>query len=222
MTANNVIPFPRPPAREPVSFTLGARYDLRVGAPVAGVVRPQGEDGLSFSGLARLLRAARMTWRARSAMGQITLVLPEEAFGAFDAETLDEAALEAGCARRALTFEFHEHMILERGPALPLALRSRGWGVALNGDPDCPLPFGSKARGLYTELVLDAPDMTDPFLGLDPRDRSPLGRRLLAAKEAGMVITAEHVHSQAQARLLAMAGFDRGSGAYADPLRAQS
>ncbi|MET0182560.1 MAG: hypothetical protein ABW199_06720 [Caulobacterales bacterium] len=220
MTATNIIPFPRQPAREPVSFSLGVRYDLRVGAPASGVVRPLGEDATSYSGLARVLRAARMTWRTRSACGQLTLVVPEGIHQTMDAETLDAAVIEAGCARRTLTFEFLESEIVSYGPELAIALRARGWGVALNGDPDCPLPFGSKARGLYTELVLDAPDMTNPFLGLDPRDRSPIGRRLLAAKEAGMAITAEHVRSQAQARLLAMAGFDRGSGAFADPLRA--
>lgn len=212
-----VIPFPRAHARTPVAFSLGARHDLRLGAPVAGVVRAHGEEAQSFSGLARLLRAARMTWRARSAMGQISLVLPQSC--RLDAEALDAAAIEAGCTRKAMTFEFEEASIVETGPALALALRARGWGVALRGDPDCPLPFGAKARGLYTEIVLDAPDMTDPFLGLDPRDRSPLGRRILAAREAGMVLTAENVRTQAQARLLAMAGFDRACGAYADGLR---
>ncbi len=214
-----VIPFPRAHAREPVSFTLGARYDLRVGAPVAGVVRAHGEEARSFSGVARLLRAARMTWRARSAIGQVSLVMPESAFEDFDAETLDAAVIEAGCTRRALTFEFEEQSVLDNGPDLLVALRARGWGVALRGDPDCPLPFGSKARGLYTEIVLDAPDMTDPFLGLDPRDRSQLGRRILAAKEAGMVLTAENVRTQAQARLLTMAGFDRACGAYVEALK---
>lgn len=215
-----VIPFPRAHARTPVAFSLGARYDLRVGAPVAGVVRAHGdEDSRSFSGLARTLRAARMTWRARSAIGQISYVLPDDAHDIFDVETLDEAAIEAGCTRKAMTFEFEETAIVESGPDLALALRAKGWGVALRGDPDCPLPFGSKARGLYTEIILDAPDMTDPFLGLDPRDRSPLGRRILAAREAGMVLTAENVRTQAQARLLAMAGFDRACGAYAETLK---
>lgn len=211
-----VIPFPRANARQPLAFALGARFDLRLGAPAAGVVRGMGDEEHSFSGLARMLRAARMTWRARSAMGQISLVLPDDVADIFDADTLDAAAIEAGCTRRTLTFEFDEASILSAGPAIAESLRARGWGIALRGDADCPLPFGAKARGLYTELVLDAPDMSDPFLGLDPRDRSPLGRRILAAKEADMLLTAENVGSVAQARLLTMAGFDRAGGAYAE------
>lgn len=211
-----VIPFPRAPIqREPVSFTLGARYDLRLGAPVSGVVRPLGDDANGFSALARLLRAARMTWRQQSAIGQISLVLGED-LADYDAELLEASAIEAGCTKHALTFEFEEEAVISAGPALAEALRARGWGVALRGDSACPLPFGSKARGLYTELVLDATDLDDPFLGLDVRDRAPLSRRLLAAKEAGMVLSAEHIRTPAQAKLLAVAGFDRGCGPYAD------
>lgn len=214
-----VIPFPsarQAPQREPLSFTLGARLDLRLGVPAQGVVRPLGEEAQCFSGLARLVRAARGAWRSQSAAGQIALVLPDNVHALFDADTLDAAAIEAGCTRKSLTFEFAEPCLIAHGPALAETLRARGWGVALRGDPDCPLPFGSKARGLYTELVLEAPVTDDPFFATDYRDRSPLGRRLLAAKEAGMVITAEAVATQAQARFLAMAGFDRGSGPFAE------
>ena len=102
------------------------------------------------------------------------------------------------------------------GPALAEALRARGWNVALRGDPECPLPFGAKARNLYSELVVQAPAMPDPFLAMDDGDRSPLGRRLLAAKAAGLVITAETVLTALQARTLAIAGFDRGGGPFAE------
>ncbi|MGE3142353.1 MAG: hypothetical protein AB7L65_03450, partial [Hyphomonadaceae bacterium] len=197
-----VIPFPSTSGRASVAFTLSARVDLRVGAPAAGVVRPLGEEALTFSGLARLVRAARATWRARSAAGQISLVLHERAHEEMDAETLDAAALEAGCTHKALTFELDETAVMAVGPTLAERLRARGWGVALRGDPACPLPFGSRARGLYTELVLDADDLTDPFLGIDQHNRAPLSRRLAAAKEAGMVITADNIQSPAQARLL--------------------
>ncbi len=88
--------------------------------------------------------------------------------------------------------------------------------VALRGDPRCPLPFGTRARALYSELVLEAPETPDPFLAMDNGDRSPLGRRLLAAKAAGLVITAETVRTAAQARTLAIAGFDRGGGPFAE------
>ena len=58
--------------------------------------------------------------------------------------------------------------------------------------------------------------MPDPFLAMEDGDRSPLGRRLLAAKAAGLVITAETVRTAAQARTLAIAGFDRGGGPFAE------
>ena len=95
-------------------------------------------------------------------------------------------------------------------------MRARGWGVALRGDPNCPLPFGARARALYTELVLDAPEPMDPFLAVESADRSPLGQRLIAARGAGLVITADNVRSPAQAKVLAMAGFDRGGGPFAE------
>jgi hypothetical protein len=64
--------------------------------------------------------------------------------------------------------------------------------------------------------VLDAPTSPDPFLAVESGDRSPLGQRLLAAKAAGLVITAEPVRSMSQARVLAIAGFDRGGGPFAE------
>jgi len=86
----------------------------------------------------------------------------------------------------------------------------------LRGDPQCPLPFGARARSLYSEVVVDAPEAPDPFLALECGDRSPLGRRLLAAKAAGLILTAETVTSAAQARTLAIAGLDRGGGPFAE------
>lgn len=216
----NVIPFPRPaePASEPLAFAIGARVDLRVGALAAGIVRPRGpaEDAFCFSALARLLRAARMAWRERGIHAALALAIPPQIHDALEAAVLSEAALEAGCTRRALSFEVCERQIVASGPVLAEELRARGWGVILRGDPDCPLPFGARARALYSELVLQAPKTPDPYLALENGDRSPLGRRLLAAKAAGLVITAESVHSSAQAKLLAIAGFDRGGGPFAE------
>jgi hypothetical protein len=88
--------------------------------------------------------------------------------------------------------------------------------VLLRGDRDCPLPFGARARALYNEIVVDVPDTPDPFLALENGDRTPLGRRILAAREAGLTITAESVRCAAQARILAIAGFDRGGGPLAE------
>jgi hypothetical protein len=199
-----------------LAFAIGARVDLRVGALTAGVVRPQSADAFSFSNLARLLRAARMTWKERGAYTGLTLTIPAELHASLEAELLNEAAIEAGCVRTALSFELSEREIVDHGPVLAEDLRARGWRVALRGDPACPLPFATRARTLYDELVLDAPVYADPFLAIEGGDRSPLGRRVIAAKAAGLVITAESVRNAAQAKILAMAGFDRGGAPFAE------
>ncbi len=214
----NVVPFRLHQASEPLAFAIGARVDLRVGAIAAGVVRSRepGADVFSFSNLARLLRGARMAWRERGVHAPLTLAVPADLYGELEADLLSEVAVDAGCTRQRLSFELCERAIMRDGPGLAEELRARGWGVVLRGDPDCPLPFGARARALYTELVLDAPAAPDPFLAVEPGEPSPLGRRLLAAKAAGLAITAENVRTAQQARVLAIAGFDRGGGAFAE------
>lgn len=201
-----------------MAFAIGARVDLRVGAIASGVVRPRGaaEEAFSFSGLSRLLRAARMAWRERGIHAPLALAVAPELQATLEADFLGEAAFEAGCTRHALGFELCERQIVAAGPALAEGLRARGWGVILRGDPACPLPFGARARTLYTEVVLDAPETPDPFMALESGDRSPLGRRVLAVKHAGMTLTAESVRTTTQAKMLAIAGFDRGGGPFAE------
>ena len=206
----------RQPAPEPLAFAIGARVDLRVGALASGVVRPKADDAFGFSQLARLLRAARMTWKDRGAYTGLTLAVPARLHASLEAELLSEAAIEAGCVRTALSFELSEREVVNNGPDLAEELRARGWGISLRGDPECPLPFSKRARSLYGELVLDAPPTPDPFLALDGNDRSPLARRLIAAKSAGIVITAESVQTATQAKVLAMIGFDRGGAPFAE------
>lgn len=214
----NVIPFRPRPQAEPLAFAIGARVDLRVGALAAGVVRPMGEaeDAFAYSNLARLVRGARMAWLERNAHGVLTLAVPAEIQNQLEADLLSEAAIEAGCTRRSLNFQLNEREIVTVGPMLAEELRARGWNVVLRGDPECPLPFGARARNLYSEIVIQAPAMPDPFLAVEDGDRSPLGRRLLAAKAAGLVITAETVLTASHARTLAIAGFDRGGGPFAE------
>jgi hypothetical protein len=213
----NVIPFRRPAEPAPLAFAIGARVDLRLGTVASGVVRPRApaEQAFAFSQLARVLRAARMAWRER-AHANLTLAIPAEIQNNLEADLLSEAAIEAGCTRRGLTFELHERELVSAGAALVEDLRARGWGVCLRGDPECPLPFGARARALYGEVVLQAPETTDPFLAVDETDRTPLGRRLLAARGAGIIVTAESVRTASEARTLAIAGFDRGGGPHAE------
>lgn len=215
----NVIPFPTPrAAHEPLAFAIGARVDLRVGALAAGVIRPRGDpqEAFAFSHLARLIRAARMAWKERGIHAPLTLAVPAELYADLEADLLSEAANEAGCTRYTMSFELCERQILQYGAGLAEDLRARGWSVVLRGDPDCPLPFGARARTLYSELVLTPPETPDPFLAVEDGDRSPLGRRLLAAKASGLIITADTVRTAAQARTLAIAGFDRGGGPFAE------
>jgi len=218
----NVIPFPRVQRPiediEPLAFGIGARVDLRIGALSGGVIRPRGPDAAAytFSGLARLLRAARMTWRERCSNAMLSLSVNGEMLRKLDPELLSEAAVEAGCTRSSLSFELPERDLIEHGPDYADELRGRGWSLSLRGDPECPLPLGAHARQLYFELVLDAPEQPGPFLAIEDADPGLLSRRIAAAKEAGLIICADNVRTAAQARLLAMAGFDRGGGQFAE------
>ncbi len=164
----NVIQFPRRPESEPdpIAFTLGARVDLRTGAPAAAVIRPRGAgpENFSFSNLARLIRAARLAWRERGQHSALVLAIPLELHAELEADMLSAAANEAGCTRQKFSFELNERHVIAQGPALAEDLRAHGWGLTLRGDPDCPLPFGSRARALYSELVIEPPQTPDPFL----------------------------------------------------------
>ena len=214
----NAIPFR--PRRElaPLTFSIGARVDLRMGALATAVVRPRGapEKAFAFSSLTRVLRAARMIWFKRGYEPALTLAVPAHIQNRLKADLLSEAAFDAGATRRSLSFELSERAIIAAGPALAEGLRARGWSVVLRGDSDCPLPFGVRARTLYSEVVMDAPARPDPFRARQSRNRTPLGRRLLAAKEAGLILTVETVATAAQARALGIAGFDRAGGPFAE------
>jgi EAL domain-containing protein (putative c-di-GMP-specific phosphodiesterase class I) len=129
-----------------------------------------------------------------------------------DPDWVADAAREAGLSPRSLTFELYETAIVRGGSEFAERLRAQGWGVALVGDAQCPLPFGKHARALYTEVVLDAPTPIDPYLATQSCDRSPVGRRIYAAKEAGLVVTAREARTDGEAALLALAGFDRAGG----------
>lgn len=215
----NVIPFPlRQEHPSPLAFAIGARVDLRVGALAAGVVRACdiAPETFAFSKLARLLRGARMAWLGRGLHATLTLAIPPELHHTLEADLLSDAAIEAGGTRQNLNFQMSERQIFAAGPALAEGLRARGWSIVLRGDPACPLPFGAHARNLYAEVVVDVPESPDPFIALEDGDRTPLGRRLLAAKAAGLILTADTVINAAQARTLAIAGFDRCGGPYAE------
>ena len=82
----------------------------------------------------------------------------------------------------------------------------------LRSAADCPLPFGAALRGVFTDLYVDAPLDLTPFLGLEGYDDEPLARRVRAAANAGIAVTAGGLYTLAHAPLLIGAGFDRGEG----------
>ncbi|MBI1250922.1 MAG: hypothetical protein GC189_05580 [Alphaproteobacteria bacterium] len=188
---------------------MEARVDLRTGAVAAAAVAPR-----SVADVSRTLRTARRAWRAAGHEAPLSVLMPVDAMERLDAEQLDDLAREAGQQPRRTIFELDERTLVRLGPDLAEGLRARGWGVALVADPDCPLPFGARARALYGELIIDVPERLDPFVALADNDREPFGRRICAARAAGMTLTAR-LATDAQARILAAAGFARAGGACA-------
>ena len=185
------------------------RLDLRTGLLACGLVAPA-----SLSSMARHLREARRAWSQSGCAAPLSLLAPPDAVERLTADDFDDIAREAGCRAHALTFELDERALIRRGPALAEGLRARGWGVALRGDADCPIPLGARARSIYTEIVLELPEPLDPFLAIDPRDPDPLGRRILTARAAGLLLTARSATPE-QAALLSAIGFDRAGGSCA-------
>ena len=183
------------------------RIDLRTGLLAAGALGACA----TLSEFSRDLRRARVAWRAAGFNAPFSAALSPELMRC-DPEWIADAVREAGLSPRALTFELEETVVVRDGPEFAERLRAQGWGVALACDAACPLPFGKHARALYTEIILDAPAPLDPYLATHSCERSALGRRIYAAREAGLVVTARDVHSDSQAALLALAGFDRAGG----------
>lgn len=207
----NVIPFVRrqPRARDGVVITV--RRDLRTGLPAAGVVRAENE---ALDPVAALT-VARALWRETGMTAPLAIALPAHAVG--DAAATGDftaALLAAGFSPRSVDVEVDERALPGSLAAIE-RLRARGFGVALQADPACPLPFGQRTRSLFTELVMPAPTRLDPFMGLDADDARPLARRMFAARAQGIVITATGIGDAGWAKALAAAGFDRGEGPYA-------
>jgi hypothetical protein len=127
---------------------------------------------------------------------------------------LDAALRATGFAMRGMTLEIEEGDALHNDAMAALErLRARGWGVMLRSAPDCPMPLGGRVRSLFTDISAMAPEDLTPFLGLEGYDDAPLARRVRAAANAGLSVTADNLHTRAFSNLLIAAGFDRGQGA---------
>lgn len=207
-----VVPFVRPQPRAADGVTIMPRRDLRTGAVAAGVVRAWALEG----DLVDALVAGRRAWRAAGHTSPLAIVPAFERLA--DAASAGDLAAEIqlnDISPRAVDIEVSERDLAGRSMAGIERLRARGFGVALVVDPDCPLPLGARARSLFTELLFPAPSRLDPFLGCDALDQSPVARRLFAARECGLVVTAVGVGDHTWARALLSAGFDRGEGPFA-------
>ena len=207
-----VVPFARPQQRAANGVTILPRRDLRTGVVAAGVVRAWTLDG----DLVDALVAGRQAWRAAGHTSPLAIVPTFERLA--DAASAGDLAAEIqlnDISPRAVDIEVSESDLAGRSMAGIERLRARGFGVALVVDPDCPLPLGARARSLFTELLFPAPSRLDPFLGCETLDQSPVARRLSAARECGLVVTAVGVGDHTWARALLAAGFDRGEGPYA-------
>jgi hypothetical protein len=199
-----VIPFVRPTALAP-GLRIALRRDLRTGLVGAGMVRDWTGDAVDA------LLTARGLWRDRGHCAPLAIAPAPEVYGdAAAAGTFASHLLSAEFSPRGVDVEVDEAVLAAGSLAGVERLRARGFGVALAARPDCPLPLGQRARGLFTEIALPAPTRLDPFMGLDAEDDRPLARRLHAARAAGLVVTATGVGDMTWGRALAAAGFDRG------------
>jgi hypothetical protein len=207
-----VVPFVRPQPRTAHGVTIVPRRDLRTGVVAAGVVRAWTLEG----DLVDALVTGRKAWRNAGHTSPLAIVPAFERLA--DAASAGDLAAEIqlnDISPRAVDIEVSESDLAGRSLAGIERLRARGFGVALAVDPDCPLPLGARARSLFTELLLPAPSRLDPFLGCEALDSSPVARRLFAARECGLVVTAVGVGDHTWARALLAAGFDRGEGPFA-------
>jgi hypothetical protein len=203
-----------PAAQAPAPFTIAPRLDLRTGAVAAGVVEPR--EALAPDAWLAAIADARRAWIGAGYAAPLSALAPQ----AFIAEpaaasVLDTALRAAGFAMRGFTVEVEEAALMaDRSLSMAALerLRARGWGVALRAAPDCPLPIGGRTRAVFTDILAEAPADMTPFLGLEGLDEAPLARRIRAAANSGLNVTATGLHTMAFNGLLIAAGFDRGEG----------
>ena len=185
------------------------RADLRTGVAAAGRVDVR---GLDMDQWIAALTAARIAWRADRHAAPLSAPAPAFLFEAGAASRLDALLRGADFAKRSVTIEIDEADLLlagEAGFAAIERLRARSWGVALVCDAACAMPLGKRLRGALTEIIADAPEALSPALALSDA-AAPLLKRVRAAGNAGLAVTARQVKSPAHAGMLIALGFDRG------------
>jgi hypothetical protein len=202
------------PSAAPAQFKIAPRIDLRTGSVAAGVARV--EAPLLCADWVALMTDARKAWRDAGYVAPLSCRAPGESLAdAVTASDLDAALRAAGFVMRGVTIEVDEAALLhdrDNSMAALERLRARGWGVMLRSAPDCPLPLGGALRGVFTDIWAEPPADLTPFLGLEGYDDAPLARRVRAAANAGLAVTAAGLNTLAHVGLLIAGGFDRGEG----------
>jgi EAL domain len=191
------------------------RFDLRTGLIVSGRIdAPSPSTAERFGDV---VQRAYGQWRAQGRSAPLAIALNERLSDPALAEPLHEAAVVAGLSPGGLTFEIAERALIAR--ALPLAegLRARGWRLAIRADNACPLPFGERVRSLYQEVVVSGMSAPSAYCTADRLSRDPFAQRLMAAREAGLRLTAEGVNDPTDAKTWLSAGFDCAEGRFKDP-----
>jgi hypothetical protein len=188
-------------------LALRPRLDLRTGLPAAVKVRC-GEGDVAET--IDTLSAARTLWRAHGHTAPLAIALPLHRDD--DAAQLDAAARAASFHPHEVIWEADELALIgQNGPGLKAVeqLRARGWALALRCEARCPLPLGTRARALFTELIVERPPGADMTEALIAWDEGPMAIRLGAAQACGLMLTLEGLKREADLRLALSLGFDR-------------
>lgn len=185
------------------------RRDLRTGIVAAGWVNA---GALEIDQWVETLAAARSVRAAEDYSQPLAARAPAFLFEAGAPSRLDALLRGAGFAMRSVTIEIFETDLKSAGEAGFAAierLRARGWGIALVCGAECVMPIGARLRGLLTEILVEAPETLSPALAMNDLSE-PLLRRVRAANNADISVTALNVKSPAHAGMLIALGFDRG------------
>jgi hypothetical protein len=194
--------------------SLKARIDLATGLVAAGVVQSPGA-----ASLAAVMAQATLSWAAWQAGGQrapIVLALPGAAFdGVNAADAVMVALSKADIPFERVAIQFEEADLAAAFVARLSTLerlRSAGMGIVMSAAASPVLPIGGRLRQVLTEIVLDLPKDNDPYLGLEGWTEDPFARRLGAALESDVLLTARGSDNPTTTAWAARIGFRRAEG----------
>jgi len=197
-----------------VQPVLRARMDLASGLVAAGVlvVEPATGWAATTALAARALRA----WAAGGQNSPLVLPLAPEALHGPNAAARILGALEHHALPMGrVLIEVREDGLCERF-GLRMAtlgqIAATGLGLSLGAAETPSLPIGGPVRELFREVVVPLPGTRDPYAGLQGWRDDPFARRMAAAMEAAITLTARGVEGPTQAAWAARIGFIRAEG----------